>query len=110
MGLVAQEAQPQVKKPRTPAKGKTTTAAEYTKATAWLNMNIVRSDKSTFKIKRGTAIVPTEDMVLDALEKSERKYRDECVAKGIPYVARKIHIEATVQLVDAPAEIPDLFE
>lgn len=109
MGLVAQEAQPQVKKPRTPAKGKTA-APEYTKATAWLNMNIVRSDKSTFKIKRGTAIVPAEDAVLDALEKSERKYRDECVAAGVEYKPRKINIEATVQLVDAPTEIPDLFE
>lgn len=107
MGLVAQ---PEQKKSRTStAKGKAA-AADYTKASAWVNMNIVRSDKSTFKIKRGTPITAGDDMVLDALEKSERKYRDECIANGIEYVPRTINIQATVQLVDAPAEIPDLFE
>lgn len=108
MGLVAQPEQ-QVKKPRTPAKGKAA-APEYVKASAWVNMNIVRSDKSTYKIKRGTPVTLGDDAVLDALERSERKYRDECLANGIEYVPRTINIQATIQLVDAPAEIPDLFE
>jgi hypothetical protein len=104
MGLVAQ---PEQKKARTPAKGKAA-AAEYAKA--WVNMNIVRSDKSTYKIKRGVPVTAGDDLVLDALERSERKYRDECIANGVEYVPRTITIQATVQLVDAPAEIPDLFE
>lgn len=108
MGLVDASAV-QAKKPRTPAKGKTA-SPEYTKASAWVNQSIVRKDGSTFKIKRGTPVTAGDDPVLDALEKSERKYRDECVAQGIAYVPRVITIHATVQLVDAPADLPDLFE
>jgi hypothetical protein len=83
---------------------------EYKKASAWLNQQIVRSDGSSFKIKRGIAIIDGEDQVLEALEKSERAYRQRCVDNGIEYVPRVIHLQATVQLVDTPQEIPDLFE
>lgn len=105
MGLVSQET-------KKPAARKTTAAKQeaFTKASAWVNMNIVRKDNSTFKIKRGTPVTTGDDAVLDALEASERKYRAKCIEEGVEYVARTINIQATVQLVDAPADVPDLFE
>lgn len=82
---------------------------EYAKATAWLNQQVVRSDKSTFKLKRGVAVVEGECPVLDALEKSERAYRAKCNDEGIEYVPRTIHLQGTIQLVDPTPELPDLF-
>lgn len=83
---------------------------DFKKAGAWLNQQIVRSDGSSFKIKRGVAIIEGEDAVLDALAKSERAYRTKCLAEGVDYVPRVIHIQGVVQLVDEAPEVPDLFE
>ena len=83
--------------------------AEFAKATAWLNQSVVRSDKSTFKLKRGAAVIEGECPVLDALEKSERAYRAKCIAEGVEYIPRVIHLQGTIQLVDPTPELPDLF-
>lgn len=88
------------------------TKDELVAADGWLNQKIVRSDGSEFPLRKGTPMYLEGggDRVLEALLKSEMKYRDQCIAEGKPYVARTIKLEAHVQLVLPQADLPDLFE
>lgn len=81
---------------------------EYKPAEAWLNLTVERGEH-VYKMRRGVAINEGDDPIYDSLMASERKYRDECKAKGIEYKPRRLTVVAYMQLVDEPAVVPDLF-
>ena len=90
-------------------KANTGGTGDYKPAEAWFNLSIVRGE-TVFKMKRGVAVNEGDDPVYDALLKSERIYRDKCRAENIEYVPRTVTVTATLQLVDAPVALPDLYQ
>jgi len=98
-----------VKKATSKAKG---AANELTPADGWLKLKVVRSDRSEFPLRKDMPMYLTDggDRVLEALIHAETKYRDKCLAEGVPYVPRVIKFEGTINLVQPQAELPDLFE